>query len=1006
MTRTTVNPSSNPGAGLYVQSPDGQELIFPLKHTEVNGKIYGNVSRVEVRQTFENHFTEPLEAVYVFPLPDKAAVDDMEIKIGDRIIKGNIKKREEAQQIYAQAKRQGRTAGLLEQERDNIFTQSLANIKPGEQIDVTIRYTESLKFAGGDYEFVFPMVVGPRFIPGTPIDTNTSGGGSATAPMTLNRDTDRVPDASRLNAPVLPPGTRSGHDIGVTVEIDAGVPIQNVRSTSHQIRIENENQIVRVKLGGEDTIPNKDLILRYQVSGENTQATVLTQSDARGGHFAVYLIPALEYRSHEIVPKDVVFLMDTSGSQDGEPLRKSQELMRRFINGLNPDDTFTIIDFCDITTALSPAPLPNTPQNRTLAINYINQLQANGGTYLLNGIRAVLNYPSPSAGRLRSIVLLTDGYIGNENEVLAEVQRELKPGNRLYSFGVGSSVNRFLLDRIAEIGRGTCQVVRQDELTEEVAEKFFRQINNPVLTNIEISWEGDSESPEIYPSSAPDLFAEQPLVLFGRKRDRTAGKLHITGIVAGGKRYEKTFELNFAESGNAAIAQLWGRARIKDLMNQMFACETKAGVAAVTDTALTYQLLSQYTAFVAVSDDVRVDPEEKSLSVQVPVEMPEGVSYEGIFGQVAASPLLQLNRQQQNSGMLGFYSLEEDDDYDEFANMRGFQPSSRQSTWEMKSILLLDVTPLSLGVETLGGAMTKIIPRNSTIPTKKSRVFSTTADNQTGMEIHVLLGEREMADDNKSLGKFRLDGILLAPRGVPQIEVTFEIDANGILKVTAKDRGTGNLQSLTITNATTLRANEIDKMMKEAEINAAADKQRRDNIDRKNLTDFQAYQNQVSELGFQVSDTDPTKVEGLLEYQFDREPSARSPEVLDEPLRVNPNFYQDEQSNFVFDDDIIDCDYSEVDYKLQLFSVTGLDEAAIAALTQHLQNLYISTNFIGEIAFEFTVGKGRVGRIMLDEEASSFKEAYVVDAVKRSLTTWLPPQSAIGTVRITLRINQ
>src|SRR4028118_1656611 len=173
--------------GLYVESPAGEKLVFPLKHTEVLAKIAGNLSRVELTQTFENPFTEPLEAIYVFPLPDEAAVDDMEIKIGDRIIKGNIKKREEAQAIYEQAKQQGRTAGLLEQERDNIFTQSLANIKPGEQIDVTIRYTDSLKFEGGDYEFVFPMVVGPRYIPGTPIDR--SG------------DTDQVPDASRINPP-------------------------------------------------------------------------------------------------------------------------------------------------------------------------------------------------------------------------------------------------------------------------------------------------------------------------------------------------------------------------------------------------------------------------------------------------------------------------------------------------------------------------------------------------------------------------------------------------------------------------------------------------------------------------------------------------------------------------------------------------------------------------------------------------------------------------------------
>ena len=623
--------SSQPLGGLYVKIHQ-QQFTCPLKHTKVQAKIAGNLARVEVKQTFENPFTESLEAIYIFPLPDEAAVDTMEIKIGDRTIKGNIKQREEAQFIYEKARSQGRTAGLLEQERDNIFTQSLANIKPGEGIEVTIRYTDSLKFIGGNYELIIPMVVGPRFIPGIPIDR--SG------------DSDRVPDASRLTPRMISPATRSGHDINVIVEIDAGVAISDVRSPSHQIVIEQDERRVQVKLGAEDTIPNKDLILRYQVAGDRTSATVLTQSNEQGNHFALYLIPALDYSPDKIVPKDVVFLMDTSGSQKGDPLRKSQELMRRFINELNPDDTFTIIDFSDITTQLSPKPLPNTLENRTKAINYINQLQANGGTYLLNGIRAVLNFPVVSPERLRSIVLLTDGYIGNDHEILAEVQQHLQPGNRLYSFGVGSSPNRFLLNRLAEIGRGTCQIVRQDEPTEEVVEQFFHQINYPVLTHIQVNWEGSGEA-VIYPSTPPDLFTQQPLVLCGRispinEEDHcSVGTLHISGMIAGGTIYEKRFNLTFEEGSNPPIAQLWGRARIKDLINQMFRYEKKVQVEAVTDTALKYQLLSPYTAFVAVSEEVRVDPQGNRISLKVPVEMPEGVSYEGIFSDSRIKGMLQ-----------------------------------------------------------------------------------------------------------------------------------------------------------------------------------------------------------------------------------------------------------------------------------------------------------------------------------------------------------------------------
>ncbi|MEH2094839.1 VIT domain-containing protein [Nostoc sp.] len=758
--------------GLYVQSPEGQQIVFPLKHTEVLAKIAGNLSRVEVIQSFENPFTQPLEAVYVFPLPDEAAVDDMEIKIGDRIIKGNIKKREEAVAIYEKAKQEGRTAGLLEQERDNIFTQSLTNIKPGEQIDVTIRYTESLKFEAGNYEFVFPMVVGPRYIPGTPID----GSG----------DTDRVPDASRITPPIVPEGTRSRHNINVTVEISAGLPISEVRSPSHQLKIEHSGEIVRVQLAGEDRIPNKDLILRYQVSGQETQSTVLTQTDDRGGHFAIYLIPALEYSPDEIVAKDVVFLVDTSGSQSGDPLWKCQELMRRFINGLNPNDTFTIIDFSDTVRQLSKKPLPNTAENRAKAIAYINNLQADSSTEMLSGIRTAINFPTP-AGRLRSVVLLTDGYIGNENEILAEVQQHLQPGNRLYSFGVGSSVNRFLLNRIAEIGRGISQIIRHDEPTEEVAEKFYRQINNPVLTNIQISWHGDTESPVIYPAIAPDLFCEQPLVLFGRKQDRVGGNLQISGIAAGGKHYEKTFNLKFEEIGNIAVAQLWGRACIKDLMNQMVSFETKAGVEAVTETALTYQLLSQYTAFVAVSDDVRVEPGSEYISMQVPVEMPEAVSYQGVFGSPPAG---------------------------------GFAPK------------------ISLSMPS---------------PSAEAPDF-------------------------------------LRKRRSPPSPV-------------------------------------------------------------------------AKEVGISLS--------------FDSE-----------------EMEQDEISDAAINH-----------HQLEVISVTGLDDIEIADLTQHLQQLNLPSGFSGEIVFEFSVNKGRVGGVLLDEKASTVKDAVVVEKIKRSLLLWRVPSSTTGKVILTLHVQ-
>ena len=603
---------SKPG-GLYGYLDGKQVQTFALENTSVNAKIAGNLSRVEVTQTFTNPSNKPLEAIYKFPLPDDAAVDDMEIKIGDRIIRGNIKKKKEAQQIYQQAKKEGKTAGLLEQQKDNIFTQSLANIQPGETVEVVIRYTNTLQFIGGDYEFAFPLVVASRYGE----DQTSSNFNPLIAPAFAD-------EISK---------TRSGKDIDVNIEIDAGVAISKVQSPSHTIAIQNTNSTTKVALTKKDIIPNQDLILRYQIAGADTQATVLSQSNSQGGHFATYLIPAVDYQSDRIVPKDVVFLMDTSGSQRGAAIAQSKELMRQFISGLNENDTFNIIDFANSTQSLAKKPLANTRENRSKALAYVDKIDANGGTELMNGINTVLNFPATTDGRLRSIVLLSDGLIGADEQAIAKIRDNLKPGNRLYSFGVGHSSNRFLLNRLAELGRGTVTILPIEEDAVEVAEKFYREINKPVVTNIEVEWLGKGKAPEIYPKQSPDLFASQPLVLYGRKEDASSGKLKVTGTVAGGKPYEKVLDVNFQQvGGNNAIAQLWGRSRIKDFMNEMYGRENSKGIEAVTKTALDYNLLSKYTAFVAV-DEIPVEPENDDVNKLTTQE-----SHSIAAGTIASAP--------------------------------------------------------------------------------------------------------------------------------------------------------------------------------------------------------------------------------------------------------------------------------------------------------------------------------------------------------------------------------
>ncbi|NLH47409.1 MAG: VWA domain-containing protein [Myxococcales bacterium] len=611
---------------LRVVSADQKVVEVPLKHTDVQADIAGFVSRVTVTQTFVNPFKQPIEAVYVFPLPHKAAVDDMTMTIGQRVIKGVIKKREEAKQIYEAAKAAGKTASLLEQERPNIFTQSVANILPGDNIEIRISYVAVLKYEKGEYEFVFPMVVGPRYIPGEKI-VGKQGGGWAP-------DTDKVPDASRITPPVLKPGERSGHDISVTVNLDAGVPVTDVRSTSHWITTANQGPAKAVvKLDPRDAIPNKDFILRYNVRGKAPAFGALTYSEGGKGFFLLLLAPKGQYAKQEILPREILFVVDSSGSQQGDPLAKSKDVVKRALKGLRADDTFQVFNFNDIITSMAAGPVPATAENINQAKRFIDQIESTSGTRMLPAIQAALNWPADPK-RLRLVVMTTDGYIGNETEILAEIHQNLGDA-RLFLFGVGSSVNRYLIDRMAEEGRGFASYLRQDEPAEQVVEKFHQRLDAPVLRDLALEW-GGLQTTDLYPEQIPDLYADQPLVVLGRYTKPGAATIRLTGKdAAGAKSFSYAVNLPNAKGGSDQLASLWARMRIERLMNQL---EVNAGSKDqlekdITDLGLNYRLMTQFTSFVAVEEQVR-NVNGQPQTVQVPVEMPEGVSYDGVFGKL------------------------------------------------------------------------------------------------------------------------------------------------------------------------------------------------------------------------------------------------------------------------------------------------------------------------------------------------------------------------------------
>lgn len=615
---------ANPSGSLVGIARDGKTSVeCPLEKTKAHAEIAGFGARVTVEQTFCNASKTPIEAVYTFPLPADAAVDRMVLVIGNRRIDGSIKRREEARAIFDAAKNEGRIASLLDQERPNIFTQSVANIMPGAKVKVEISYVQLLNFQDGKFEFTYPMVVGPRYLAHTA-------------------------DPNAISPPTLSPGVRSGTNVELTVNIDAGTAIGEVQSTLHQVTVRrgNDKRLASVSLTKRDEIPNRDFILRYAANANEVQGALLTHvNDKNQGYFALMLMPPKAPSVTQIAPKEMVFVIDQSGSQNGFPIEKSKEVTIKLIEKLNPNDTFNVLGFSSTVNPLWPAPVPNTKQNRDRAIEWIKGITANGGTELRRAVDAAFQ-SATDPQRLRYVVFNTDGFVGNEKEILQVIQQS-RGTSRLFAFGIGNSVNRFLIDAMSLEGRGDSEIVTLAESADAAVSRFVRRSTSPVLTQVDAQFYGQGVS-EVYPKVLPDVFSERPVVIRGRFVPGSEVEVEVRGI-SGGEQWSKRIPMDLprSKSGSSALANVWARAKIEDLSRNNYMAtvsgkEANPVAEAITSLGLEYGLMTEYTSFVAVEEKV-VNVGGKQRTVRVPVDMADGVNMPGQGDRFAANSRKQLS---------------------------------------------------------------------------------------------------------------------------------------------------------------------------------------------------------------------------------------------------------------------------------------------------------------------------------------------------------------------------
>ena len=592
---------------------------LPLKDTRVEISVSGVIADVKVVQTYRNEGLRPINASYVFPASTRAAVYAMRMKIGNDVIVAKIKEKEQAKKDFDQAKQEGKSASLLEQDRPNVFSMRLANVMPQEQVDIELHYTELLVPTDGIYELVFPTVVGPRYSSEKQSSKNENG---------------------FVNTPYLHQGEKPSSTLHISARVAAGVPIRELSCPSHQIFPQYQNpNVAQLTLDDSDPFQgNRDFVLRYRLTGDQIASGLLLFQGGDENFFLYMAQPPSRVATDEIPPREYIFVVDVSGSMSGFPLETSKRLLTDLIGKLRPSDYFDVVLFAGDSSVLSETSLQANQANLDNAIRLLNEQRGNGGTELLPAVQRAMNLPRQQ-NMSRNVVLVTDGYISGEEGVFDYIRDNLGQSN-VFAFGIGSSVNRYLIEGVAKAGMGEPFIVENESQAEAMANKFREYIQTPVLTNIQIRSIG-FDTYDVNPVHFPDLLAQRPLILFGKWRGPITGSFELTGKSGLGDYVSR---LDIAglqpEESNRALRYLWARSRIAELSDYGSPNVREDRAKDITSLGLKYNLLTQYTSFIAVREIV-TNGLEPAKDINQPLPLPIRVSDMAVGGtEVGSEPEL------------------------------------------------------------------------------------------------------------------------------------------------------------------------------------------------------------------------------------------------------------------------------------------------------------------------------------------------------------------------------